>query len=138
VVDPAVRSPALSVVDTGFAEGRVVVTVEDVEAGSGLVVRYGDRNHYWAVVADPVTGTWTVTKTVEGRTESVGPVASLGSGSARLEAVRSGARMQIRIGDRLVDVIVDRELAGATGAGLITAGDQTRPRWNDFESIPAS
>ena len=79
----------------------------------------------------------------KGLQSSTGPAPGLGAGQlgvgpARLEVVRDGARMEVRVDDTLADVIVDPELAGATGAGLITAGDQTRPRWDDFEAVPAS
>ncbi len=129
------RGRSLAVVTLERADAEVQVRLAKVVNDAGLVFRYQDRRNYWSVVAVPAYATWAITKTVDGKRESVA--------NTGYSAVQDGTTVSVRLRGESIDVAVNGEvrktisdgaLARARRVGM-TAGEPggRDARFDDFQ-----
>jgi hypothetical protein len=129
-----VAGPNLAIAEIGHSDASLSVRVARVTNGAGLVFRYRDRDDYWAVVAVPGYGTWSVVRTVDGKKESVGSTGlSAVQDGTTIGVTTHGGTIEVLVNGNVTTVISDPALGDATMAGMTVDGsDAAQARFDDF------
>lgn len=131
------RRGDVAVTPLGITEGLIQVTMPEVVGGAGLVFRHEGAVDHWTVVAVPEYATWNLVKVVDDLATTVGntgltpidPYTTVG-------VLLDGDRITVLVNGRPSLTVVDADLAGASGAGMIASGpDSARARWDDFLAL---
>lgn len=137
VTAPASGRRSIAVVETGSSDGTVQATMTAPAGGAGIVFRYHDPFNYWLAIAAPKVATWNVLKVVDGTLTRVGNVGLAATTAGTTISVDlSGRRIELFINGRHRLSIDDRDLMGASRAGLVVAPETaTVSRWDGFVAV---
>ena len=111
------------------------MTATAVEPGWAFAVRVQDERNFWALVARPDTGSWSLAVVEDGEiTDTPGFLAVAPADGARIEVALAGPVLRVTIGDTTNEVS-DETFAGATGIGLATFSPENlvSMAWDDVE-----
>jgi len=135
LVTPApVPQPSLAVLDTGAADGVARVTATAVEPGWAFAFRVRGPEDFWAIVARPETGTWSLAR-VEGGvvTETTGFLAAAPVDGTLIEVRLEGDRIVVSAGG-VTNEVTDDTFVDATGIGpaALTPDNIASMAWDDL------
>jgi peptidoglycan/LPS O-acetylase OafA/YrhL len=126
-------APRLAVLTQPERDGLVEVTLTTMAEGAGLLVRYEDPDNWWAVIARPSSGRWSVIQAVDG--EPV-PIAEFAA------PTDDGTTVSVTQHDVLLRVLVDGVEHATAGvdtleppfqSGLVAIGDEAHgARWDRY------
>jgi hypothetical protein len=137
VARPA-KAQSMAYVDMGGKDGFVQVTVAAVKPGSGLLFRYQNLRNYLLLVAVPKYGTWNLEQVVDGRAQTLGNTGVASTRDGTVIAVQlAGPTAEVSINNTRRKSFTVSDVRGATGAGLVAAGDGSGAvRWANFVATP--
>lgn len=126
--------PSLAVLDSGVADGVARATATAVEPGWAFAFRILDEDDFWAVVARPDTGDWSLARVEGGAvTEATGFLAVPPADGDQVEVRLQGERIVVTIGG-VTNEVTDPALVDATGIGPAALRDQNiaSMAWDDL------
>ena len=127
--------PAVAVLPSETAGAVARVTATAVEPGWAFAVRVQDERNFWALVARPDAGSWSLAVVEDGEiTDTPGFLPVAPADGARIEVALAGPVLRVTIGDTTNEVS-DETFADATGIGLATFSPENlvSMAWDDVE-----
>lgn len=126
--------PSLAVLDAGAADGVARATATAIEPGWAFAFRIEGPQDFWAVVARPETGDWSLAL-IEGGvvTETTGFLAVAPADGALIEVHLQGDHIVVGVGGATNEV-TDDALVDATGIGPAALSDENiaSMAWDDI------
>jgi len=131
---PAPTGPNLVVVPEGTGDGLMEVTMTAVENGAGLVFRYANPDNYWTVTANRSTGSWSVSRVIDGSPpELVAEVPGPTEDGVTVTLTQAGPTLRLLIDSVAYFSADDRALSRQLQAGLYAPeGSVGEARWDRF------
>lgn len=138
LVDSAGPESRVAVVDTGAVHHLVAATFSKVRTGSGIVFRYKGPNNFWSLTAAQASGTWTLTKVVNGKRENPVLLGTAPTADGTQVMVRAeGNRLFFYFDGAQFNTLNDGDLSDGTKVGLILAGPNSKDvRVDDLAALP--
>jgi hypothetical protein len=134
VAIPDDGQPSLAVTPSGVSDGLVQVRLASVESGAGLVFRFRDLGNYWQLAASPESGTYVLTKVVDGVASVVGSTGLIGvENGTTIGVVLDGSRIRIVVDGIERAAFADPALRDADVVGMISTSEPSA-RFDDFVS----
>lgn len=130
------QNPQLLVADAGTGNQIVTATFPKVRTGCGLVFRFKGPNNYWSLTAAPNSGSWSLTKVVNGSRTNPAKLGTVPIKDGTEVTVRAdGGRLWLYFDGRLVKALSDPAVADGTRAGLLFSGSEPHEASADNVSI---
>lgn len=131
---------ALATTDAGASDGLVQVHMPTPAEQTGLVFRFVDVANYWAVVASPTYGTWSLLRVTDGSSIQLG---DLGLATTEIDTTIAvgldGPTIVVFVNGQEIRRFTDATHLAGTEMGVVAWGPfATDARWDDFVVSPAS
>jgi hypothetical protein len=127
------QSLAIAADPSPTGAGLFEVTLTTVDAGSGLVFRYLDRENFWTVTARPNAGVWTINRVVDGQSEVAGEFEGTTEDEVTVTVIQNQGSTRFLIDGEDQFVLNDTTLGDQLQGGLVArAGAAGTARWDQF------